>query len=271
MILLVIAIAAVIGIVAGAIWLRIMGLVQIRWWVIPTVCLLGLVGMPMTISTVYYPSLCKAAGQVYLAPWIIDIWRNTGYLLGLGCFIIVSAFCFGLGMRFTCSQSQRKVLLAPIVVLCLASFIDTLLFLSLRNSDKGRIVAESISPDGARRILCIEDNWLDTSFRFIATANVNRPLTCKRLPSIGFDGPSFGDKYITWSTDSQLMCLWVEDVPAGLYDFTKSTMIQPQVSWVDGISKQEAEAEGHAQFSQRIIELFSEHGGVFSAESNGPI
>ncbi len=265
MILFVIAILAVIGIIVGAVWLKAMGLALIRWWVVPTVCLLGLVGMPMTISTVYYPSMCKAAGDVYLAPWIIELWRNTGYLLGLGCFIIVSAFCFGLGVRFTCTQTQRKLLLAPIVVLCLASLFDTMLFLIFRNTNKGYIVAESISPNSSLRVLCNENNWLDTSFRIFVMDNVKRPLTCRHLPEIGLDIQRFGERSISWSADSQLMCVWADNVPVAIYDFTTAIMIQPQVSREDGISKEEADIQAQDQLTQQVTEMFAKHGGGYTA------
>ena len=265
MIILVIAILAVIVIIVGAVWLKVMGLAQIRWWVVPTVCLLGLVGMPMTISTVYYPSLCKAAGDVYLAPWIIELWRNTGYLLGLGCFIIVSAFCFGLGVRFACTQTQRKMLLAPIVVLCLASLFDTMLFLIFRNSNKGYIVADSISPNSSLRVLCNENNWLDTSFRIFVTENVKRPLTCRHLPEIGLDNQRFGERSISWSADSQLMCVWADNMPVAIYDFTTATMIRPKVSRKDGLSKEEADIQAQAQLTQQVTEMFAKHGGGYTA------
>ncbi len=224
-------VVAAVGAVAGARILKANALADIRWWAIPLICLLGLAGMPMAISISLYPSLCKAAGGVYLAPWITDLWRSTGYLLGLGWVVAVAVVYFGRGVRFACPARQRLLLIVPVVLLCLSSLFDTLLFFGLRRFDTSHIAVESISPDGSRRVLCDEDNWLDTSFAFIVTANVKRPLTCTRLDGFCLDDDLGGERRISWSADSQIMCLWVGNEPVCLYDFANCELNRPDVSW----------------------------------------
>jgi hypothetical protein len=71
MITTVIGIASAVGVAVSGRWLTRNGCAQIRWWAVPLFCILGLVGMPMTISFWTYPTICTAAGGVYLAPWLI--------------------------------------------------------------------------------------------------------------------------------------------------------------------------------------------------------
>ncbi|NLX98258.1 MAG: hypothetical protein GXY83_19030 [Rhodopirellula sp.] len=263
-----VGIVAAVGVVAGASALKAKGLAAIRWWAIPMICLLGLVGMPMAISVSLYPSLCNAAGGVYLAPWITDLWRSIGYLLGLGWVIAVAVVYFGRGVSFACPLRQRFLLLGPVVLLCLSSLFDTLMFFFLRGFDTSHIALESISPDGSRRVLCEEDNWLDTSFAFIVTANVKRPLTCMRLDGTGFVGRPDGERRISWSADSQIMCLWVGNEPVCLYDFVHCELNRPDVSWGNGKSREEAEAEAKAELAEKESAMFAEHGGVAQGEGN---
>ena len=261
-----VGIAAAVGVVVGAWDLQAKGFAQVRWWVIPTLCLLGLIGMPMVISISVYPIVCNAVGGVYLAPWITGLWRSTGYLLGLGWVVAVLVVYIRKGIRFHCPFRQRLVLLIPATVLCLASLFDTALFFVFRGFTTSHIAVESISPDGSRRVLCEEDSWLDTSFAFIVTANVERPLTCTKLGGVGFFGYPDGERRITWSADSQFMCLWTGDNPACVYDFAQHRLHEPDTSWGDGKTPEQAEAEATAKFAPVMSQMFADHGGVAQGE-----
>lgn len=260
MIVTVIAIASAAGVAVSGRWLTRNGYAQIRWWAVPLFCTLGLVGMPMTISVWVYPSICVAAGGVYLAPWLIGYWREVGCFLGLGWIIALLAISLGKGIRFTCPWRHRFAILVPAAALALLSTVDTWAFVVFRNYDVWKCAAEGVSPDGTRRVICLEWNWLDTSFCFVVTPNTERPLTCRRLPVVGVFGHPDGERRISWSADSQLVCLWINDAPVCVYDFSKAELSSPSTSWGSDKSREEAEAAANAAFATKVAAMFTAHG-----------
>ena len=145
-------------------------------------------------------------------------------------------------------------------VMAIFSAIDTAAFVAFRTYKFEKCVAESVSPDGSRRVMCLEWNWLDTCFRFVVTRNVDRPVTCRHLPGVGLNGGRDGERRLSWSADSQLMCLSINDTPLCVYDFSKGELSSPSASWSSSKSREEAEAEANADFAKKVKAMFTEHG-----------
>lgn len=255
-----IGMASAAGTAISARWLTRNRHAQIRWWAVPLFCILGLAGMPTTISVWVYPNLCAAAGGVYLAPWLIDDWREAGHFLGLGWVVAVLLIFFGRGVRFKCPWGSRFAILAPAAVLALASTVDAAYFSVFRKWEVWRCAVEAVSPDGERRVLCQEWNWLDTSFRFVVTPNTERPLTCRHLPIVGIHGGRDGKRRISWSADSQLVCLWIDKTVVCVYDFTRAELSSPNDTWSTSKAREEAEAEANADFARKVTAMFAAHG-----------
>jgi hypothetical protein len=260
MITTVVGIASAVGVLVSGRWLVHHRYAQIRWWTIPMFCILALAGMPMTISLWVYPNVCAAAGDVYLAPWVIGYWRKAGYFLGLGWGIALLAILFGKGIRFTCPRAHRWAILVPAATLAVSSTLDTAFFAVFRKFDVRKAVAESVSPDGVRRVTCLEWNWLDTSFSFAVTPNTGWPLTCRHLPGTSLNGRPDGERRISWSVDSELMCLWIRDAPVCVYDFSVGKLSSPSGSLGNGNSYEEAEAQANAAFARKVASMFAAHG-----------
>ena len=81
-------------------------------------------------------------------------------------------------------------------------------------------VAVAPSPDGRMRVRAILAGFLDADYFLVAESNTSLPVVSRRLANGG--GRTGGGRYrLAWSSDSQVVVLWMGERPVVGYDFSR--------------------------------------------------
>jgi len=209
-----------------------------------------------------------ATGGGRPAFWLRELWAVHSWpvaLVGIGGLVAVFALR---GIRPVSRWSGAICLTVALVLIGLSTVWDAFLFRFAYSGFGGEAVrvAESVSPDGQRRVRAFGAMWLDSAWYDLeAEANSTYPIIAYPLVRGDADESVWpykeGDMRIVWSKDSKVAALWFKNTPIVTYDFARRIgLCKGSMTWFYQAENRQ-EYENADEFNRRLAELMQQHGG----------
>jgi len=257
-----------IALVAGAVLAHRFRQIRLTWWGLPVLLCAWLLSLRVAFVMLICGYLFAAAtGGGRPALWLRELWAVHSWpiaLVGIGGLVAVFAMR---GIRPVSRRSGAICLTVALGLIGLSTAFDGLLFRLAYSGFGGEAVrmAESVSPDGQRRVRAFRAGWLDSVWYDLeAEANSTYPVIAHPLVTGYADEFVWpyaqGDLQVVWSKDSQIVALGYKGDPQVAYDFARRIgLCKGSVNWFDKTEGRK-EYRNSNEFKRGLMELMRQHG-----------
>jgi hypothetical protein len=215
----------------GALRLRRKGRLKFRTWVLAVFLVSVLLSFGIVNGGMGCAFLLWITGGEQVSQPLYALWRTCFLLLYLLWPVTLTVL---LVFRAVTDAAGRIPWGKVGLVVCIVTpmfVLDAGVLLFMLKFETSRSVAVAPSPDGRMQVRAISITLIDIEHELVVESNTRFPLVGRRLVFAEYEDGEWADRHrLIWSSDSQVVTLWVNQTPVLGYDFSKNQALGEHIS-----------------------------------------